>query len=189
MSQQIGEQLLGCRVRPVDVIEDKHERSAGAERLQHHPHCPIGSIALFLQWRWVLRVLADKGGKHARQLGNELRRGDIQLREAARKEAVVQGMHEHAEGQVRLELGSPALQHQATPLFCTSAELSEQAGLTETRLPGDLHHAPGWNVQRVQRLVQCRQLGVAPNELRSRRASGKRMRIHSQPFPAAPPMD
>ena len=104
LAQQGGEQVDRGRVRPVDVVEDEHERLRRGEPLEQRARRPVHAVALVLEHR--------RGGRRAlRERGQDL--GELRLHvgrqpvEHARVQTGHEGVErvdEDPEGQVALEL-------------------------------------------------------------------------------------
>jgi hypothetical protein len=132
-AQQGQQQLNSGRVSPVDIVEGQQQRPAGSERLEQDTDGPVQPVALAFQ---ELRTgEAGQRWEHPAQVRQPLAAESLQPGRMQRLQVVVEGILERAEGNDALELHCPALEHERPIRLGSSAQLRQQAGLADPRLP------------------------------------------------------
>ena len=108
-------------------------------------------------------------GKHVPELGARV---VVERLQAARLEALdvlVERVDEHPERQVALQLGGAPGEHELPPLVRARGQLAEQAGLADPGLADQFQGSRAAPPEPVERLVERRQLGGAPDEVLGKR--------------------
>jgi hypothetical protein len=150
-------------VAPMQVVEDEHERLRVREQGQQRLDRVVGAIAL----------VGDRRGARARATHRREDRAELARQrvvpaaegvEVLRGEVRVEGIDPHAERHVALELGRRAAEHEMAALVGPRAQLVEQAGLADARLPLDREVARRALVERVERRLDPLDLRLAPDD-------------------------
>jgi hypothetical protein len=153
-AHDVGKQLQGSLVGPVQVVEREHDRGARGEQLQQRAQRVVGAVALGLQRR---RSLVREAGQDAAEVGQaSLER--TQRLPSQRVHVVVQRVHEQPERQIALQLGRPTLQDQAIALVGSLAQRGQESRLSDARLAREREHRRGPALELLQQLVEERQL-------------------------------
>ncbi len=176
--EQVRQQLDRAGVGPLHVVEGEDERCLAGDRGQQTAHRAVGAIALLLQAGRVSIRQTLEGGQDDGELG---RRAAGQRGEAVGRlgeQPVVEGVGEHAERQLGLELRGASRQHDVTALARVRRQLAQQAALADARLAGDLQdRARRGAVESVERGADRLHLRVATDE---RRLVGAHRRTRSR---------
>jgi hypothetical protein len=162
--QQRSEQLDRPGVGPVEVVEHQHERLGGRERLEELAHGGVSSVTVVLWPRGRLHRTGERG-QHVGELGQRLVAEGIRPARFERLDVLVEGVHEHPEGQLALELGSAAGQDEHALRVAALAQLRQKTRLPDPRLTEELQGAEALGLERRQRTVDHAELSGAPNEL------------------------
>ena len=80
-------------------------------------------------------------------------------------DVVVERVEEYAEGQVALELGGTAGEHQMSAFLGARAQLGEEAGLADPGLPNHCDNRSGSPRHGVQHALERLEFGVAPDQM------------------------
>jgi hypothetical protein len=140
----------------VQVVEHQHERPPGGERRQQSADRAVRAVALVghraARARAHRRERGEDLGQLLLQLGREL--GAESLRGGVRVERV----GPDREREVALELRGGAGEHEAAAPLRPPAQLGQQPRLADPRLALDRHAAGHAGRQRVERVVDRREL-------------------------------
>jgi hypothetical protein len=78
---------------------------------------------------------------------------------------IVKSAHEHAEGEFALKLRTPSAEEKMAPPFGPVQQLTQQAGLPDPRLPGELQHAGVTSLHSRQGPFDRLKLDATPDKL------------------------
>ncbi len=107
-AEQPAEELDGRRVGPVEVVEDQDEWPRRREPLQQPTHRAMGAVALEREWCATATTEPGQRGEDVRELGSVLGIQQIEDAGVEAADVVVEGVDEHPEGKVPLQLGRRA---------------------------------------------------------------------------------
>jgi hypothetical protein len=125
----------------VDVVEQHHRRPGSSQVFEERAYGPVRPEALGLHGRLPVPAQSSQGWEGGAELGQELRAqagGELGRK---RRQVGVEGVREHAEGHIVLEVGGPAGCHGVPALVGHSRNFGQEPGLAYARLPDDLQHA------------------------------------------------
>src|SRR3954465_7525709 len=132
--QECPEQLDRRRIRPVKVVEHKHERPRLREELEERTHRPMYAVALVLQRQDGGSRESRKGGKDLRELRQYVL---VELLQATRIESaqvLVKRVDENRERKLPFELRTGSCKDEPALGIRTTGELPEQAALADPGL-------------------------------------------------------
>ena len=104
-------------------------------------------------------------GQDLSQLGSHVLTEGVQAPRLEGLDILVQGVHEHPEGQVALELGRPPRQHQGPSGVGAGAQLGQQARLADTGLARQFDGGRDASAQVVQGAVEDPELRGSADDL------------------------
>ncbi len=165
-ADQVREQLERGGVGPVQVVEREQERLLGRQQLEQRADALVQAEALLRgggRWGGLVRGERREGRAEVAEPGLA-ERGEAPGR--LRGEVVVERRPERAEGQLALELGGLALQHQVAALGGVGAEPVQQPGLADAGLAGEQDGVgAAARGEPLQGRIQLRALALTPNQL------------------------
>jgi hypothetical protein len=120
------------RIGPVHVVEQQRQRPLGRQPLEQRAHRPRQLVTLTRHGRRL--HVRPHSRQHRRQLTQLLALELAQRRLARPGQQRVQRVRPQREGQIPLELGRPASQHQQTTVTRPPGQLGEQPRLADPGL-------------------------------------------------------
>ena len=158
--QQVRDELQRGVVGPVQVVERDHDRLDLRERLEQDADGAVRAVALVLQ---AGRDAAD-GRQDRGELGQLVADQPLQPVDAEELGVLGQRVLPDAEGQLALELGRAAGQHQRSGPVGAGRQLVEQARLADPALAREGQHGAAPAPEFFERGVDGRDLGPAPEQ-------------------------
>ena len=119
----------------MDIVEHEHERLGGREALEQLPHGAMRAVALVLERSLARFGELGQRRQHPSELGAHIVVERLQAARIEPRHVLVEGVHEHPEGQIRFELGRAARQHDLPQRVGPLRQLGEHAGLADSGLP------------------------------------------------------
>ncbi len=107
--------------------------------------------------------------EHVPELGAGVVVHRVQIARRQALDVLVERVDEHPERQVALQLGGAPGKHELPPLVRARGQLAEQAGLADPGLADQFQGSRAAPPEPVERLVERRQLGGAPDEVLGKR--------------------
>ena len=123
-AKQRPEELDGCRVGPVEVVEDQHQRPGCRQPFQQLADRAVGEVTLVLLGCIVRVRELGQCREDVGQLGTGRRR-PVEESWVEASEVVVEGIDEHLNGRSRSRLGGGACEHEIFADAGTSREFDE----------------------------------------------------------------
>ena len=147
----------------MQVVERQDERALVGQVLEQAPHRPVHAEPLVGERAGRRRARAAQRRQDGGQLVDQARLAALAQLVLLGGDVGVQRVDPDAEGQLALELGGGAGQHQEAALLGAPAQLAQQLRLADPRLALDGQEAGRALAERVQRGVEASQLGLAPD--------------------------
>ena len=164
-AQERSQQLDRGRVGPVQVVEHEHERLPRRELLEQRAHGAVAAVALVLERQPASARERRQRGEDVRELAADV---VVEVGESARPEpahVLVERVDEDGEGQVALELGGRAREHEVPGRVGAGRDLGQETRLADARLADEQRRRRAALIEIGQDAVERTELLGAPDEM------------------------
>jgi len=134
----------------VHVVKQQHERLGHRERLEQLPDAALDAVALVSAPR--LHAVCQRWEDPC-EVGDQLLVERVAATRLERLQVFVEGVHEHPERKLALQLRSAAREHEMALPVRARGQLGQQACLPDARLPDQLERTEPFPLELGERAV------------------------------------